>query len=375
MTTKINDFFDLLESLKNKFHNLLNYKMEVLGEATSEVERLYSENKNQFPFPIKRLFNELYLRNPLATKTLFWDYVKGAYYNYEVFISLDYEFLHNNESSIPAKFKDLFYSTKTLSYNYYSYLTRFYYWHYGRNENRNTAKAISVEFFNYYKENPTDFDNLNAESIINKLRCIYSYNIEVLNKEIKYIYTNNSFDLQIVIPEYIQDTTINTELEKLNEEYLIKVKHLQKYPTWITVEAMGLNFNYPEIMGDHQHSTTSFLQNEHKITFRTPDNVYTALIPYVSEEFNESLKALINGENTPSTIEIRVNSNTLVYFFKQLYNKSHLIADSKEKLSEWIISHFQFYDEGKYKRFKKDTIQRTLMRDCKPPRKEIKYQI
>ena len=375
MTTKINDFFELLESLKNKFHNLLHYKMEILGEATSEIEKLYSENRNLFPFPIKLLFNQLYLKNPLATKTLFWDYVKGAYYNYEVFISLDYEFLQNNEFSIPDKFRDLFYSTKTLSYNYYTYLTRFYYWHYGRNENRNTAKGISVEFFNYYKENSTDFDNLNAESIINKLRCIYSYNIEVLNKEIKYIYTNNSFDLQIVIPEYIQDTTINTELEKLNEEYLTKVKHLQKYPTWITVEAMGLNFNYPEIMGDHQHSITSFLQNEHKITFRTPDNVYTALLPYVSEEFNESLKALINGENPPSSIEIRVNSNTLVYFFKQLYNKSHLIADSKEKLSEWIISHFQFYDEGKYKLFKKDTIQRTLMRDCKPPRKEIEYQI
>ncbi|MCW2462601.1 hypothetical protein [Elizabethkingia anophelis] len=373
MTTKINDFFNLLESLKNKFHYLLHNKMETLEEAIPEIEKLYSENKDMFPFSIKVLFNELYLKNPTATKTLFWDYLKGAYYNYETFISLDYEFLNNHTFFFPDKFKNLFFFTKKLSYNYYTYLTRFYYWHYGRNEDRITAKELSVVFFNYYKENLADFASLDLESSISKLKCIYSYNLEILEKEIKYIYANSSFSLQIEAPEYIQNATINTELEKLNDEYIAKVKHLQRYPEWITVEAMGLKFDYPKIMGDHQHFITPSFQNEHKVTFRTPDNVHKALVPHISVIFTESLKTLINGENLTTPIEIRVGSSTLVYFFKQLYNKGYLIADSKEKISEWIINNFYFYDEGEYKQFKKDTIQRTLMRDCKPPKKEILY--
>lgn len=36
------------------------------------------------------------------------------------------------------------------------------------------------------------------------------------------------------------------------------------------------------------------------------------------------------------------------------------------------MKNFRFLNNGKFREFKQDTIQRTLMRDCKPPKNPIK---
>lgn len=373
MKAKINNFYNLLNEFRYTFQRILKSKPESYDDEILLLESIYSDNKQQFPFDIKTAFEDLYTENPDKMELIFWDKLKESYYNYEQFIELDYQYFRNSE--LPTEFQDLFYYSKLLSYNYFAYVSRIYYWYYGRkNESRGEKKQILVGFLNDYSEKIPDLDNDNATL---KIRNYFSLHLDRVENYIKYIYAKKDFDLKITKFKSLENSDINEELEKLANEYYSKLEVLANYKDNITKLAMNLRFEYPYFLHNEGAFAKKVAKSQEPIKFLHPENVLSSLEPYINEEFSASLGELIFGEltNVDKEITFRGSSNMLVYFFKQLYEDGHLIADSKEQISEWIIKNFMFYDEEDYKKFKKDTIQKTLMRDCKPPKREIKYLI
>jgi hypothetical protein len=210
-----------------------------------------------------------------------------------------------------------------------------------------------------------------------KIQNYFSLNFEMLENYIKYIYAKNDFHLEVVELQMSDNSIVNKELEKLAGEYYSKLEELANYKDNITKLAMNLRFEYPVFLLSDGAWTKKVAKIQEPIKFLHPENVFNSLLPHIQDEFNEPLRKLIFGEHTnvDKEINFRGSSNKFVYFFKQLYEDSHLIADSKEQISEWIVKNFLFYDEENFKNFKKDTIQKTLMRDSKPPRTKIKYLI
>ncbi|GEN72169.1 hypothetical protein [Chryseobacterium lathyri] len=344
---------------------------ESLDEDIALLESIYSINKEQFPFDIKTVFEELYTENPDKMEMIFWDKLKESYYNYEQFVELDYQYFKNTD--LPEKFQSLFYHSKLLSYNYFAYVSRIYYWYYGRkNENRGEKEKITAKFLDDYNK---IIPELSEGDAMQKIQNYFSLNFEMLENYIKYIYAKNDFHLEIVELRMSDNSFINKGLEKLANEYYSKLEVLANYKDNITKLAMNLRFEYPYFLHSEGAFAKKVAKSQEPIKFLHPENVLSSLKPYINEEFNASLGKLIFGEvtNVDKEIAFRGSSNMLVYFFKQLYEDGHLIADSKEQISEWIIKNFMFYDEEDYKKFKKDTIQKTLMRDCKPPKREVKY--
>lgn len=373
MKAKINNFYNFLNELRYKVQNILMSNPENFDDDISLLQSTYSYNKHQFPFDIKTAFEELYTENPDKMELIFWDKLKESYYNYEQFIELDYQYFQS--SDLPEKFQELFYYSKSLSYNYFAYVSRIYYWYYGRNnKNRETKEQITASFLNDYSEEIPDLLTGNSKQ---KIQNYFAFSNEMLENYIKYIYAKNDFDLNIAGFKNLEDSDINEELEKLAQKYISSLELLINYKDNITKLAMNLRFSYPDFLHDKDAPVTKVVKSQEPIRFLHPKNVFDSLSPYIHEEFIESFRKLIFSElnSVEKEITFRGSSNMLVYFFKQLYDGGHLIADSKEQISEWIIKNFLFYDEEDYKKFKRDTIQKTLMRDCKAPKKEVKYLI
>ncbi|RXM39622.1 hypothetical protein BOQ62_10645 [Chryseobacterium sp. CH21] len=373
MKAKINNFYNLLNEFRYTFQRILKSKPESYDDEILLLESIYSNNKQQFPFDIKTAFEDLYTENPDKMELIFWDKLKESYYNYEQFIELDYQYFRNSE--LPTEFQDLFYYSKLLSYNYFAYVSRIYYWYYGRkNESRGEKKQIIVGFLNDYSEKIPDLDNDNATL---KIRNYFSFHFDMVENYVKYIYAKNDFVLKITKFKSLENGDINGKIEKVADKYYSKLEELVNYKENITKLALNLRFEYPDYLRSKDTFVKKAVKSQETIKFLHPENVFDSLSPYIHEEFIEPLRKLIFGEknNVDKEITFRGSSNMLVYFFKQLYDGGHLIADSKEQISEWIIKNFMFYDEEDYKKFKKDTIQKTLMRDCKPPKREVKYLI
>lgn len=107
--------------------------------------------------------------------------------------------------------------------------------------------------------------------------------------------------------------------------------------------------------------------------FTQPEKVIKLLSPYIYGQDNiNSLVDAINGKEINTKIEIECQANKLIYFFKELFETDKTSFTTKKELSKWIIKNFRFLNNGKFCEFKQDTIQRTLMRDCKPPKNPIK---
>lgn|GEM_PF-4771614 len=372
MKAKINNFYNFLNELRYRFQNILMSNPENFDEDISLLESIYSFNKEQFPFDIKTVFEELYTENPDKMELIFWDKLKESYYNYNEFIETDYHYFRN--SDLPEKFQVLFYYSKNLSYNYFAYVSRIYYWYYGRkNENRDNKEQITAGFLSDYSEQIPDLYNDNT---IQKIQNYFSFQFEMLENYIKYIYAKNDFHLEVVELRDSDNSSINKQIEKLADEYYSKLEVLANYKDNITKLAMNIRFDYPDFLLSENISVKRTI-NQEPIRFVHPENVFNSLLPHIQEEFSESLRRLIFGEQTKvdKEIEFRGSSTKLVYFFKQLHDMNHLVANSKEKISDWIISNFQFYDEEDFKKFKKATIQKTLMRECKEPRTKVEYLI
>lgn len=150
------------------------------------------------------------------------------------------------------------------------------------------------------------------------------------------------------------------------------------YP--ITNNYEGLMYNARLIWDKnilYQNLISTTHSSPHHSMFKEPRKVIASLSPYVYEqEKKEILNKIINGEETNIKVDMELKAKELVYLFKELFEKGRTTFTSKEKLSEWIIKNFRFFNNSyedaiNYKDFKKDTIQKTLMRDCKPPKNPI----
>lgn len=108
--------------------------------------------------------------------------------------------------------------------------------------------------------------------------------------------------------------------------------------------------------------------------FKEPKKVIELLLPYIYEQkHKDALEKLINGEEIKTKIDVECQANKLVYFFKELFEGERTTFITKKNLGKWIMDNFRFL-KNEYTDFKEDTIQRTLMRDCKPPKNPIKIE-
>lgn len=355
MRTKINNFYNLLNNLRHNFQQILNFDYENFNDRITDIELLYRENKNLFPFEIKTIFEDLYAENPDNMKMLFWDNLKYSYYNLKDFIELDYQFFKNPNFTFSDNFKNIFYHSKNLSYNYFTYLSRIYYWYYGRYENKKNEN-IRVNYL-------SDFEIENIEEIKN----YYSHQFEIIEKEIKYIYAKNNFTLDIAEPKYTDKQELNSELENLNTEHFSKLEILKDYSNNITKMALDLRFDYPDFITD---STV-------RITFSKPQEVYDCIEPYLSSIIlREELKNLIFGEIDIASNKIRINCNQNVFakFFGELNAKGIIYANNNDDIEEWILRNFQHKKNGQFKNFAKSSVN-TFMKPYRgvPESEAIKH--
>ena len=369
MITKINKFFELLDDLKVLYRNQFKNTSENEETFTKEVESLYLKNRDLLPLDMKSAFESLRLEyNIIKTKSFFWDKLKDSYYNYEAFIDMDHDYLKSNLSERNQK---LFNHSKILSANYFFLLAHDYYFHFGKSENRDNI-TITVYLLQYYNQNKEKFDGLEYGKSLQILKDEYYTNYEKLEREIRYTYTYSDFTLEIMQPQYDEGNSLNSELENLNQEYILKLELLKDYKKNIKNFSMGLKFEFP--------LSVHFIDEVINIRFTSPDKVFQALIPHLQDanqntNFIEPLRKIIFAERatSESKINFKCGSATLVYFFKQLYINNLLKARIKEDISDWIILNFKFYHAAQFKDFQADTIQKTLMRECDPPLKIISY--
>lgn len=369
MITKINKFFELLDDLRIKYRNQFKSPSENEDTFTKEIESLYLTNRNLFPFDMKSAFESLRLDyDIMKTKSLFWDKLKDSYYNYEAFIDMDHDNLKGNLSEPNQK---LFNHSKILSANYFFLLAHDYYFHFGKSENRENI-TITVYLLQYYNQNKEKFDGLEYGKSLQILKDDYYNQYEKLEREIRYKYTYSDFTLEIMQPQYDDGNSLNSELENLNQEYILKLELLKDYKKNIKKFSMGLKFEFP--------LSVHFIDEVINISFTSPDKVFQALIPHLQDanqdtNFIEPLRKIIFAERatSESKINFKCGSATLVYFFKQLYINNVLKARTKEDISDWIIQNFKFYHKPTPADFKADTIQKTLMRECSSPKKIILY--
>lgn len=365
MTAKINKFFKLLEDLKTKYRDQFINTYEDEEEFTREIESLYLTNKDLFPFDMKSAFENVRLEYEIIkTKSFFWDKLKDSYYNYEAFIDMDHAYLKSDLYDISHLNQKLFNHSKTLSANYFFLLTHDYYFHYGKSETRpNTIYNVSL--LNYYNKNSTKFEGLEGDKIIQILRDEYNYQYEKIEREIRYIYTDSDIILEIDQPEYVKGNSLNSELGKLNMEYLSQFELLKDYKKNIKKFSTGLNFEFPMFIND----------NIICIRFDFPQVVYDCLEKYVSSSlYNEPLRKLIFGEVDISRPQIKVTckSNKFSYFFGELAKHGITSETNHKEIAKWIILNFKYKNGQDYNSFSESSIT-TWMKPGKTLLDKIEY--
>ena len=365
MTTKINKFFELLEDLKVKYRNQFNNTSENDEEFTKEIESLYLTNKDLFPFDMKSAFENVRLEYEIIkTKAFFWDKLKDSYYNYEAFIDMDHDYLKSDLYEISDLNQQLFNHSRTLSANYFYLLAHDYYFHYGKNETRQNI-TYNVSLLNYYNQNPTKFEGLEGDKVIQILIDEYNYQYEKIEREIRYIYTDSDIILEIEPPEYIEGNALNSELEKLNMKYLSQLELLKDYKKNIKKFSTGLKFEFPEFIND----------NIICIRFDFPQVVYDSLEKYVSSSlYKEPLRKLIFGEVDISRPQIKFTcqSNKFSYFFGELAKHGITSETNHKEIARWIIQNFKYKSGQNFNSFSESSIT-TWMKSGKTLFDKIEY--
>lgn len=368
MITNINKFIELLEKLNLLFSKNLVQNLENEINLTKEIEALYLEYKQIFPIDIKSSFDELGLRYNSSFEMIVWGLLKEVYFNYESFIDNDYKVFKNTNFKVSADTRKLFYHSKQLSSDFFRFLSKYYYWHYGRNKSREKM-PIRVFFLNDFQRGNIHFDSdISDEDKIEKIQTHYAYKYELIEREVRYTYSTNDISLEIEQPEYEIESPLINDLKRINQEYQSKLEILKDIKNNLMKITSNLEFEFPK--------SVHFVENTIKISFNTPDKVFQTLIPSLeNHNFIEPLRKIIFAETSISESKINFNcsSATLVYFFKQLYDNNVMNARIKEDISDWIIDNFKFYHSPKFKEFKVDTVQKTLMRSSSIPTKIIQY--
>lgn len=354
MVTKIDNFYKLINELRYKFQQILNVSYENFDEQVNEIESIYSKYKNVFPFG-KNSFEILYDEGDKRNQNIIWRFLKDSYYNYENYIELEFKYFNNPNYIFSEKFIQLFYHSKTLCNTFFTIASKDYYWYYGRDD-KQFNKTILVSYL-------SDFESDNFEEI----KSYYSYQFEIIEKEVKYIYSKHTFTLEISEPKYTESIELNTLLEKLNKEHISKLEILKNYADNITKLSLDLRFDYPDFITD---STV-------RITFSKPQEVYDCIEPYLSSIIlREELKNLIFGEIDIASNKIRINCNQNVFakFFGELNAKGIIYANNNDDIEEWILRNFQHKKNGQFKNFAKSSVN-TFMKPYRdvPESEAIKH--
>lgn len=353
MRTKINNFYNLLNDLRYNFQKILNENPKYIDENNVNIESIYSRNKDLFPFEIKTLFEDLYAENPDKMKMLFWDNLKYSYYNLNEYIKLDYQFFKNPNFTILDNFKNLFYHSKTLSYNYFTYLSRIYYWYYGRFE-KDTNKTIQVNYL-------SDYESIN----FNEIENYYSHQYEIIEKEVKYIYSKHTFTLEISEPKYTGNQELNSELEKLNSEHFLKLEILKDYNNKITELIIDIRFEYPNFL---DNSETVIADNneievnkktEIQIRFKNPERFYIALSPFFFDEQKDELRKLLFNEidYVENKLVFKGKAIKIAKFLRDYYFTKDIEAEYKTHLENWLINNFLYIDNENITEFTPSTVK------------------
>lgn len=366
MITKINNFFHFLEELKTKFQNLVRDTTDNNDVHLNVVESLCFNNKDLFPLDLESIFDQLFLDYQGKAKTFVWDKLKNSYFNYEEFIEMDFKYFKSSHNDFSDTNQKLFNHSKKLSANYFFFISRFYYWHFGRHETRKES-IIHVHFLNHYKQNYLEFEGLDNDKSLIKLIDYYDFQYEQIEREIRYKYTTNSILLEISEPEYFSENSINPELEKLNKQYLTKLELLKDYKDNITKLSMNLKFEFPKFLSVANLNT--------KVRFVNPEEIFNSLQPFLAmPEFELPLKKLLDGSISKSNegINLNLNSKEIGTIFKYLSDTNQIVKGTqKTDISIWIVDNFQYKKASKYVPVKSEGIKKVLFNNTTIEKKDL----
>lgn len=365
--------------IEENYEKFLTSKIKDEDNFIKEIKVIYSTNIELFPSDLIEYFVQYHDENGTSKKEYFGYLLKVSFHNLKKIIEFDYQFIR--KLKFTDEFIKLFYFYKTLSYNFYTVVSAFCFMYYGKYKENRIEKTIRIKFLNYYKTKKHLFRGLSNKEIIHYIHLYYSENIELLDLEIKKIYTNNNFTLEIIPIEEMKDSSLETDLELLNKSAMEEIKLLQDYPINLIKFSRKLKFNYPDFLTHSEEVltknkvVTEFEKSNVLVKFIEPENVYKSLVNYLNNsDDEENLKNLLLENVTPSNkIQINSNANTIIYFFKSLKKDSYLVSKTNADISLWIIKNFLFFHNKEYKIFKKDTVQKTLDRDGKVPHSKILY--
>lgn len=356
MITNINKFIELLEKLNLLFSENLGQNLDNEINLTKEIEAFYLEYKHLFPLDIKSSFDELKLQYNSAFEMTVWGWLKEVYFNYENFIKNDYEIIQNSNYTISEDNRKLFYHSKRLSGDSFRFISKFYYWHFGRYGLREKS-PIRVFFLNDYQRGHIHFDSdLSNEEIIKKIELHYAFKYELIEREVRYIYSTNDISLEIEQPEYNDENPTNNDLKRLNLDYQSKLEILKNFKANIVKITNNLEFEFPAFL---------IIENTNpKIKFEQPIDVFNSLKPLLSmSEFEESLRKLIFGETSKidAGININLKSNELANVFKYLDDINYIKCNNKSDIIDFLTDNFKYRKAGKYTPVKKEGIKKNIL--------------
>lgn len=356
----------MLEELKTKFQNLVRDTTDNNDVHSKVIESLFFNNKDLFPLDLESIFDQLFLDHQDKGKTIVWDKLKNSYFNYEEFILMDFKYFKSSQNDVLDTNQKLFNHSKKLSANYFFFISRFYYWHFGRHETREES-IIHAHFLNHYKQNSSEFEGLDNDKSIIKLIDYYDYQYEQIEREVRYKYTNNSISLEISEPEYVTENSINSELEELNKKYRAKLELLKDYRDNITKLSMNLKFEFPEFLSAVNLNT--------KVRFVNHEEIFNSLKPFLAmPEFELPLQRLLDGSISKSTegINLNLNSKDLGTIFKYLSDINQIVkGTSKTDVRDWIVDNFQYKKANKYVPVKSEGIKKVLFSQTNIEKKDL----
>ncbi len=356
MITNINKLIELLEKLNLLFSKNLGQNLDNEINLTKESEVLYLEYKQLFPLDIKSLFEELKLQYNSAFEMTVWGWLKEVYFNYESFIKIDFENLQNSNFIISDNDRKLFYHSKRLSGDFFRFISKFYYWHYGRYGLREKS-PIRAFFLNDYQRGRIHFDSdLSTEEIIKKIESHYAFKYELIEREVRYSYSNNEISLDIEEPEYDVENALTNDLRRLNLDYQSKLEILKNFKANIVKITNNLEFEFPAFL---------IIENTNpKLKFEHPIDVFNSLKPLLSmSEFEASLRKLIFGETSKidAGININLKSNELANVFKYLDDINYIKCTNKSDIIDFLTDNFKYRKAGKYEPVKKEGIKKNIL--------------
>ena len=267
--------------------------------------------------------------------------------------------------------------------------------------------ATVQEFFNLAMQ--SQINELDAENIIEDLTSGYQiHKLELLLKDLRFLrfYDNEEFERDCIDllnnQEYLNKNEIEIKLKKIEiitngesvfVETIDYVKTFDPYRYYsiniIIGRVENIIKNEQELISTSKEVSKaeniedSSMKAEFEITKINPNLipearllVFDILKDFFSLEHHAELKQILEtGKNSSIKLLFKDNGNRLTDTFKKLIEHDFIKGCQKKDLINWIISNFNFTNNGKIKTFVYDTVEKTIARKyypCKSPVIEIK---